>query len=146
VKRPWLFLGGVFGFLAVAAGAFAAHMLRGRVESGGMSPREFEAFQTGAEYQLVHAIALLAVHCTAAGRSAFPLNLAGASFAAGILLFSGSLYAYALSGQRWLGMVAPIGGTAFLVGWAALAFAAFRRVRPETTSELKTAPTNPEDA
>lgn len=145
MHRPWLFLGGVFGFLAVAMGAFGAHMLHSRLESGDMSQREFEAFQTAAEYQMIHAIALLAVHCLAGARPSRPTNFAGAAFTAGTLLFSGSLYAYALTGERRFGMVTPIGGTAFLVGWAALAFAAIRSVRPDAAPELTASPTNRAD-
>ncbi len=114
-------LGALFGGLGVAAGAFGAHALRARLD-----PRMLEVFETGVRYQMFHALALLAAawlwqqtHSTAA-------QVAGWAFLAGILLFSGSLYALALTGMRGLGAITPIGGVAFIIGWAALAVAALR--------------------
>jgi uncharacterized membrane protein YgdD (TMEM256/DUF423 family) len=113
MSRTFWVLGCVFGFLGVAAGAFGAHALRGRVP-----PELLAVFETAARYQMYHALALLAAS-RAAGRPCG--RLAGWMFAAGILVFSGSLYALALTGVRWLGAVTPFGGVAFLVGWCALA-------------------------
>lgn len=116
----WLRIGAISGFLAVAAGAFGAHGLEGKLE-----PRRLANFGTAATYQMYHALALLAVGLLAAsGRPGWAVSVAGWGFLVGTLVFSGSLYALALSGERWLGMITPIGGLAFLVGWAALAVAA----------------------
>jgi uncharacterized membrane protein YgdD (TMEM256/DUF423 family) len=121
----WIRLGAIFGFLAVAAGAFGAHGLRER-----LSPHMLDVFETGAHYQLVHALALLAVGLIAMQRSSVMLTVAGLCFVAGILLFSGSLYALALSGITKLGMITPIGGIAFLAGWLALALASLGKSLP----------------
>jgi len=116
------FLGAVFGFLGVALGAFGAHGLQGRLTAG-----ELTTFETAVRYQMYHALALvlLAVllHRGVATSSG---SLAGWGFSAGIVLFSGSLYLMLLTGQRWLGAVTPLGGVAFLVGWAALAWSFLR--------------------
>ena len=114
----WIFWAGLNGFLAVAFGAFAAHGLEGKVGA-----RELAAFETGARYHMYHALALLAVawllqHERLA--SALWPNIAGWAFAVGIVLFSGSLYYLGITGSRALVMITPVGGVAFLVGWAAL--------------------------
>lgn len=115
--RTWLFVASVNGFIAVAAGAFAAHGLGGR-----LPPEALGWFETGARYQAYHALALLAVAGLATlGGAAARIALAGWSFAAGIVFFSGSLYLLALTGAHWLGMVTPFGGVLFLIGWGALA-------------------------
>jgi uncharacterized membrane protein YgdD (TMEM256/DUF423 family) len=120
--RWYLFLGAVNGFLAVAAGAFAAHGLQGQIEE-----RALHAFQTGAEYQGLHALTLLAVGLLRrADAPARWLDTAGWCLLAGILLFSGSLYALSLSGYSALGMITPFGGLLLLTGWLCLAGAAWR--------------------
>ncbi len=124
--RHFLLLGAINGFLAVAFGAFAAHGLKNILSDGLL-----EVFQTGVEYQGLHALALLLIGLLGNGRQIRGLRLAGWAFATGILLFSGSLYLLALTDARWLGMVTPLGGTAFLVGWGALAWHASRRDRHE---------------
>jgi uncharacterized membrane protein YgdD (TMEM256/DUF423 family) len=112
-------LGAFSGFIAVAAGAFGAHALRTR-----LTPELLAVFETGARYQMYHAFGLLAV-AWAVSRWPGPLpTWAGWLFAGGTLLFSGSLYALALSGVRWLGAITPFGGAAFLAGWLCLALAA----------------------
>lgn len=114
----WLRLGAILGGLAVAGGAFAAHGLEKQLDERGL-----DLFETAARYQMYHALALVAVGLLAGpDRGGRALGVAGWSFFLGILLFSGSLYALALSGVRWLGAITPIGGALFLVGWAALAF------------------------
>lgn len=121
MDRRFLFLGALSGLIAVGAGAFGAHGLKGRLE-----PEMLAVFETGARYQAYHALALLTV--AALGRS-FPgraLTAAGWLFACGTLVFSGSLYALALSGVRALGAITPLGGAAFLAGWGCLAWAALR--------------------
>jgi len=111
----------VLAGLAVAAGAFGAHGLRER-----LAPDMLAVFETGARYQMYHALALLGV-AWAAGRWPGGLTTAaGWCFLAGIALFSGSLYVLSISGVRWLGAITPIGGLAFLVGWMLLAAAAWR--------------------
>jgi uncharacterized membrane protein YgdD (TMEM256/DUF423 family) len=121
MDRRFLTLGALSAFIAVAAGAFGAHALRARLD-----PSMLAAFETGARYQMYHALALLAV-AWAAGRWPGRLTLmAGWCFIAGTLLFSGSLYALALSGHRALGAITPLGGAAFLAGWLCLALAARR--------------------
>ena len=125
MDRLFLALGAASAFLAVAAGAFGAHALRARVPADLL-----EVFETGARYEMYHALALLIVGVLIAqgppGGSAW-LPAAGWLFALGTLLFSGSLYLLALTGARWWGAVTPFGGVAFLLGWVALAIAAWRR-------------------
>lgn len=116
-------LGGILGFLGVAFGAFGAHALRAR-----LSPEMLAVFETGVRYQMYHTLALLLV-AAAIGHigNARLLTAAGWSFFGGILLFSGSLYALAVSGITTLGAVTPIGGLLFLIGWACLAVFAMAR-------------------
>ncbi len=115
----WIRVGAVLGGLGVIAGAFGAHGLKGTLDS-----RAMEVFETAAKYQMYHAPALLAVGLLAMfGRGGAALNIAGWSFLLGVLIFSGTLYALAFTGIRWLGMITPIGGVALIVGWFALAFA-----------------------
>jgi uncharacterized membrane protein YgdD (TMEM256/DUF423 family) len=113
--RAWLLAAALGGFLSVAAGAAAAHFAAGE--------RAAELLRTGALYGVVHAAALIAVTAMAQsrGRLGLALTVAGWGLAAGMLLFSFSLFALALTGREWLGMITPFGGTGLLVGWAALA-------------------------
>lgn len=114
----WLIVAAANGFAAVLAGAFAAHGLQGRLDAHALG-----IFETGARYQIVHALAMgLAALASRSGAA----QIACILFLAGIVLFSGSLYALALSGVRTLGAITPFGGAAFLGGWIALAFAAAR--------------------
>lgn len=121
MQRWALLVAAVAGFLAVGLGAFAAHGLRNV-----LSAEYLTVFQTGVHYQMVHALALLAVGMLLQKSPARSLRIAAWSFTLGILLFSGSLYALTLSGVRSLGMITPFGGVAFLVGWASLAWFAWR--------------------
>lgn len=116
--RMWAVAGAINAFVSVAAGAFGAHGLRARV-----TPRMLEVFETGARYQMFHALGLLAVAWLASQRDA-SADAAGWAMLGGIVLFSGSLYAMALTGVTKLGMVTPLGGVGFLVGWALFARAA----------------------
>jgi uncharacterized membrane protein YgdD (TMEM256/DUF423 family) len=135
VDRAFLVIGSVLGFLGVAFGAFGSHALRGR-----LSPDRLSQFDTGVRYQLWHALALFAVvfvwslSVRPFGWTAYvplPVSppfhlwpvLAGWLFVAGIVLFSGSLYALALTGNPRWGAVTPFGGVAFLLGWLALLIA-----------------------
>jgi uncharacterized membrane protein YgdD (TMEM256/DUF423 family) len=110
-------LGALLGFLGVAFGAFGAHGLRDRLANLGT----LEVYRTAVLYQLVHAIALLAIGL-GAQRLARP-RVVGALWVAGTLLFSGSLYALALTGTHGFGAITPVGGVLFLAGWAVLAVA-----------------------
>lgn len=117
--KIWLVAGAISGFLSVALGAFAAHGLQSRV-----GPAEIAVFETGARYQMYHALALLAVAWVAMQGSGTFATVAGWAFIIGTILFSGTLYYLGLTGSRALVMVTPVGGLAFLLGWAALAAAA----------------------
>jgi uncharacterized membrane protein YgdD (TMEM256/DUF423 family) len=118
MDRTFLLVGVLAGFLAVALGAFGAHGLRGR-----LSPDMLAVFETGVRYHMYHALAIVAT-ALIMGRSGGRLAVAaGWLFTAGIVLFSGSLYALAVTGITILGAITPIGGVAFLLGWACLAFA-----------------------
>jgi uncharacterized membrane protein YgdD (TMEM256/DUF423 family) len=120
----FLRLGAISGFVGVAGGAFGAHALRAR-----LAPDLLQVFETGARYQLIHAVALLAVGLLAERRPSRAASAAGWLFVAGTVLFSGSLYALALSGARAFGAVTPLGGLCFLAGWLAIAAAAGRPAR-----------------
>ncbi len=114
-------LGALFGGLSVALGAFGAHALRSKVENGVLEPRMLEVWQTAASYQMYHALALLAVTWVLLkSPQSTSAHVAGVAFIVGVTLFSGSLYTMVLSGIKWLGAITPIGGVAFMVGWAAL--------------------------
>lgn len=120
VRLFWI-LGCLFALLAVGAGAFGAHALRARLPADLLA-----VFETGARYQMYHALALLAVSWAAARWPGTAVVAAGWLFVAGILLFSGSLYLLSLTGVRWLGAITPLGGVAFLGGWLLLAWAGTR--------------------
>ncbi|HET7461207.1 MAG TPA: DUF423 domain-containing protein [Longimicrobium sp.] len=119
MARTFWRLGCIFGFLGVGAGAFGAHALRARLPADLLA-----VFETGARYQMYHALALLAVALLASRAPSGAVRAAGWLFTAGVVIFSGSLYALALSGVRVLGAVTPIGGVCFLAGWIALAMGA----------------------
>ncbi|MEO6056003.1 MAG: DUF423 domain-containing protein [Gemmatimonadales bacterium] len=118
MDRLFFSLGAGSAFITVAAGAFGAHALRAR-----LSPELLAAFETGARYQMYHALGLLAVAWAASRWPGALAQAAGWLFLTGTVLFSGSLYALALSGVRWLGAITPLGGAAFLAGWICLALA-----------------------
>lgn len=118
--RAMMGIGSILGALAVAAGAFGAHALRESLE-----PRMLEIFETGARYHLIHALVLIAagvVGLHAKGRAA---GIAGWLLTAGVVIFSGSLYALVLTGVRTWGAVTPIGGVLLIAGWVSLAVAGF---------------------
>lgn len=121
MARLWLGLAAISGFLAVALGAFGAHALKTR-----LTPEMLAVWRTGVEYQFYHALALLLLGVLVRQAPSGTLDLAGACFAAGIVLFSGSLYALALSDLRILGAITPFGGLLFLAGWLLLGYAATR--------------------
>jgi uncharacterized membrane protein YgdD (TMEM256/DUF423 family) len=110
----WWTIAGIMGALGVGLGAFGAHGLKDVVTDQAL----LEHWKTGAQYHLVHALALLGV-------AAHPTQpkVAGTLFVAGVVLFSGSLYTMTLTGQKWLGAITPLGGVCFIAGWLALAWA-----------------------
>jgi uncharacterized membrane protein YgdD (TMEM256/DUF423 family) len=119
LDRVFAGLGAVLALVAVALGAFGAHGLRSRV-----TPSDLDVFETAARYQMYHSLALFAV---AWATTRWPgAQAAGWFFLAGIIVFCGSLYVLALTGQRWLGAVTPLGGLGFLIGWALLAWHIFK--------------------
>ena len=138
MERTFLVLGALFGFIGVALGAFGSHAVRSK-----LPPERVATFETGVRYQLWHALALFAVVFVGSLRLSprssspsheltlledslqWPAWVAGWLFVAGIVLFSGSLYALALSGRRRWGAVTPIGGVCLLLGWLALALEAW---------------------
>jgi len=123
MDRTFLLIGAILGFLGVAFGAFGAHALKNR-----LSPDLLAVFETGVRYQMYHTFAVLIV-AAAIGHigNARLLVIAGWLFFAGTVLFSGSLYALALTGVGTLGAITPIGGVLFLFGWTSLAVFAIAR-------------------
>jgi len=119
--RGLLVVGAVSAFVAVAAGAFGAHGLEGRIPSDLL-----EVWDTGARYQMVHALALVALAALAGRWPGAAWSAAGWLFVAGTVLFSGSLYLLAATGTRWLGAITPFGGAAFLAGWVVVAVTGWR--------------------
>lgn len=134
---PWIACGAVLAAMSVAAGAFGAHGLRGKLESDASlsadrAARRLEIFDTAARYQMYHAIAILLTGAIAMRCSSIWLSVGGWCFVAGIIIFCGCLYAIALGGPRVLGAIVPVGGVGFIVGWVCLAIAALREgVPPE---------------
>jgi uncharacterized membrane protein YgdD (TMEM256/DUF423 family) len=119
MDRVFAGLGAALALVAVALGAFGAHGLRARV-----TPSDLDVFETAARYHMYHSLALFVV---AWATTRWPgAQSAGWFFVAGIVVFSGSLYVLVLTGQRWLGAVTPLGGLAFLIGWALLAWHIFK--------------------
>jgi len=119
VQRLFFVLGAASAFVSVAAGAFGAHALRGR-----LSAELLGVFETAARYQMYHAFALIATAWAVARWPGALSYWAGWLFVGGTVLFSGSLYALALTGVRWLGAITPLGGLAFMAGWICLALSA----------------------
>ncbi len=120
MAQVFVSLAAVLGGLSVAAGAFAAHALRGKI-----SERSLEIFDTAARYQMYHALALL-LTALLISRTASPQPMLVASgwlFIIGIGIFSGSLYALSVTGLNKLGAITPLGGVAFIIGWGILAVA-----------------------
>jgi uncharacterized membrane protein YgdD (TMEM256/DUF423 family) len=110
-EKKWIFISGIFGFLGVAIGAFGAHGLEGKIP-----PNLLETFNTGVHYHLIHAVVLAAIAISEKNR----FYAAAIFFSIGIILFSFSLYFYAITGERFLAMITPFGGISFLIGWIML--------------------------
>lgn len=113
--KTWLLVAAGFGFAAVALGAFGAHGLDDR-----LGPYERGIWETATQYLMFHVGALAVTGLINSFSETRGFAIAGIAFTAGNLLFSGSLYALALTHHRWLGAVTPVGGLAYLVGWASL--------------------------
>jgi uncharacterized membrane protein YgdD (TMEM256/DUF423 family) len=124
--RGWIVAAAVSGAISVVVGAFAAHGLDLRTEAG-LKAREW--LQTGSHYEMIHALAILAVVVLSNGARLNGRMAVAAQwlFLAGSVLFPGALYALAVGGPKWFGAVAPIGGTAFILGWVSLALAALAK-------------------
>jgi len=123
VAKAFLSLAAIYGFCAVAFGAFGAHALRAQ-----LSPRMIEVFETAVQYHLVHSLALAFVALAAqVWRGEKLLLWVGGCFSVGVFVFSGSLYALALSGITKFGMITPLGGICLLVAWALLFVFALKR-------------------
>lgn len=119
MDRTFMVIGAVAALIGVGVGAFGAHGLRGRA-----SPEMLAVFETGVRYQMYHAIAILVIALALSRLDGPLIRWAGWLFAAGIVIFSGSLYALVLTGTTSLGAITPIGGVAFLAGWTCLVIAA----------------------
>jgi uncharacterized membrane protein YgdD (TMEM256/DUF423 family) len=119
----WLFIAAVSAFWAVAAGAFGAHALRPLLgdDLAGV-------YRTGVEYHFYHALALLSVAWLDGKVRSPAVGAAGLFFLAGTVLFSGSLYTMAITGIRGLGVITPLGGIAFLAGWACIIWVGIRHL------------------
>jgi uncharacterized membrane protein YgdD (TMEM256/DUF423 family) len=116
MEKTFFILSGVLGAAGVALGAFGAHALKAR-----LTPERLETFESGVRYQMYHALALAAIALALAQwPAASLLVLAGWSFVTGTILFSGSLYLLVITRRRWLGVVTPFGGLAFIAGWICL--------------------------
>ena len=120
MDKTFLFVGALLAGIGVGLGAFGAHGLRGR-----LSPDMLAVFETGVRYHMYHALAIMATAAMMTRLEGRAATVAGWSFTGGILIFSGSLYALALTGVTTLGAITPIGGLAFLIGWVSLMIAAF---------------------
>ena len=116
-SRTFFVIGLVSGLLSVALGAFAAHGLKSQ-----LSAEMLSAFETGVRYQMYHSLALFVVGYALGIYARRQFAIAGWLFVGGILLFSGSLYALAMTETTWLGAVTPLGGLAFLSGWLVLGY------------------------
>ena len=121
MDRLFFALGSLSAFIGVAMGAFAAHGLKGRLDADALA-----IFEVAARYQMYGAFALIAAAWAQARWPGTTAAAAGWLFVAGTILFSGSLYALSLTGLRWLGAVAPVGGLALLAGWLCLAWTAWK--------------------
>jgi uncharacterized membrane protein YgdD (TMEM256/DUF423 family) len=122
MQRLFLSFAAISGFLSVCLGAFAAHGLKHHI-----TPEALATWQTGVQYQMYHALALLAVGLLYQTQASKALKLSGLAFILGSFIFSGSLYALSLGAPKVLGIITPLGGLSFLVGWAALVIHALRR-------------------
>jgi uncharacterized membrane protein YgdD (TMEM256/DUF423 family) len=124
MAKTFFIFGCVFSFLGVAFGAFGAHALKQK-----LSPEMLQVFDVGVRYQMYHAFALFVVVWVLHSWNITGAAASGWWFIAGIVLFSGSLYALALSDIMWLGAVTPLGGLSFLIGWLWLAWSVWKSIQ-----------------
>lgn len=122
MERLFFILGALSAGFGVAAGAFGAHGLKGR-----LSPDMLAVFEVGVRYQMYHAFALIVAAWVLSKWDSALFIAGGWCFVVGTLLFSGSLYLLSISGVKWLGAITPLGGLAFLAGWACLALGAWKQ-------------------
>ncbi|MEO1334516.1 MAG: DUF423 domain-containing protein [Myxococcota bacterium] len=123
MAKVFVVAGAISGLIGVAAGAFGAHGLKAHLTEDLLA-----VFETGARYQMYHALALVLVGLAAQIKPHGAFQTAGWLWIVGTVLFSGSLYALALSGVRILGAITPLGGLAFIGGWALMAWGAFKAI------------------
>jgi uncharacterized membrane protein YgdD (TMEM256/DUF423 family) len=121
MDRFFFIVGAIMAFLAVALGAFGAHALKNR-----LTPDMLDIFEVGVRYHMYHALGLLAVAWATSRWPESNVTAAGWAFIVGIIIFSGSLYILSMTGMRWFGAVTPLGGLAFLIGWAILVWSVGR--------------------
>lgn len=126
MERALIVVSGVYGLLGVALGAFGAHGLRRALEGADDLARRLEWWETAARYHLIHAVAIAVCAWLASRGPGLGARAGGVSFAIGIAIFSGSLYAMTLGAPRWMGAVTPIGGLFLLLGWACVIWAGVR--------------------
>ena len=124
MDRLFFITASLFGFTGVALGAFGAHGLKAYLDAGLLL-----TFETGVRYQMYHAFALFAVAMAYTKWPGRGLVVSGWLFIAGIVLFSGSLYAISLGGVRSLGIITPLGGLALLAGWLCMAWSVWKKQR-----------------
>ncbi len=117
LAKQWMMIGIISAFFGVAFGAFGAHALK---ES--LSEHDLSIYQTAVHYQMIHALALIVLGIWTAQNPGVDTQFAGWAFTIGIALFSGSLYVLSITQLKFLGIITPFGGTAFLAGWIAFAF------------------------
>ncbi len=126
----WLVLGALLGLSAVAFGAFGAHGLESKLSGGSLDQaaqtKLLDNWEVGSRYQMYHALALLALGVMAGRQPTRILHTAGILFCVGVLVFSGGLYVYVLSGVRAWAMIVPIGGVTLMAGWLAMAIGVAR--------------------
>ncbi|MGB3183021.1 MAG: DUF423 domain-containing protein [Cyclobacteriaceae bacterium] len=122
--KTFIAVAALSGAIAVALGAFGAHALGPKLEAAG----RLDTYETAVKYQFYHTLALLFIGLIASKAPSSTLLWSGWLMVAGIIIFSGSLYTLCLTGQRWLGAVTPIGGTAFIAAWVLLMLHAIREV------------------
>ena len=124
MAKLFLTLASLSGMTAVILGAFGAHALKDRLDDYALG-----VFETAVQYHFYHSLALLAVGVIALQQpQAILLKSSGWLFLLGVLIFSGSLYVLALTGVKWLGAITPLGGLAFIAGWACLAVACWKQI------------------
>ncbi|GHD35103.1 DUF423 domain-containing protein [Halioglobus pacificus] len=124
MSKLFVSLAAASGLLAVVFGAFGAHALKGKLDAYALG-----VFETAVQYQFYHALALLAVGILLVQLpDASLLRSSGWLFVTGTVIFSGSLYILSLTGIKWLGAVTPLGGLAFIAGWACLMAAAWKHL------------------